>query len=33
MMSKDGKTIELTGDIDAGTTVPVFGPKTASEIS
>ena len=32
-MSKDGKKIELTGDIDVAAKITVFGPKTASEIS
>lgn len=31
--SDNGKTIELTGDVDAAATITVFGPKTASKIS
>lgn len=33
VMKREGKTIELTGDIEAATTFTVFGPKTASKIT
>ena len=33
MLSQDGKTIELTGDVDASTTITVWGSKEASGLS
>lgn len=32
-LSKDGKTVKLTGDIDTATTITVFAPKSASTIT